>query len=506
MSKRPNIIIFNPDQWRGDGMHHLGNDAAVTPNLDELAATDGISFRNAFVQATVCTPSRCSFMTGWYPHTRGHRTMHYMLRDRDNEPNLLRLLKDNGYLVWWGGKNDLVAGQEGYEDHADVSFKPHREDYERWGYAPQVGSHTDDGWRGAPDSDTFYSFMKGKLDTKDKDIYFDHDWAMIYGALDFIASYDGDQPFCMFLPIGYPHPPYCVEDPWYSMIDRNKLPARTTLSDWDQKPSLLAGIRDGQHLEDWTEDRWTELRATYYGMCARVDHQYGLLRDTLKSKGTYDDSAIFIFSDHGDFTGDYGLVEKTQNTLEDCLSHVPLLIKPPADRPVTPGVRDQLIELIDFTATVFELAQIDPGYWHFGRSLIPLFSDATAHHRDAVFTEGGRLAHEDQASERESYHRNGDTGLYSPRIHWQVSEQLPLRHSKAASCRTATHKYIKRYYEQDGLYDLVVDPMETVNIIDDPAYREVLVELKEKMLDWYMSTCDIVPMDPDSRWLIQNKE
>ncbi len=236
-------------------------------------------------------------------------------------------------------------------------------------------------------------------------------------------------------------------------------------------------------------------------MCARVDHQYGMLRDALQRHGHYDNSAVFVFSDHGDFTGDYGLVEKTQNTLEDCLAHVPPLIKPPAGRAVAPGMRDQLTELIDFTATVFELAEIDPGYWHFGRSLTPLFADAAAGHRDAVFCEGGRLANEGQASERES--DATAAGLYSPRLQLQLSERAPLPHSKAAFCRTATHKYVKRCYERDALYDLVADPMETRNRIDDPEARDVLLELKERMLDWYMSTCDIVPMDPDSRWLIR---
>ena len=46
------------------------------------------------------------------------------------------------------------------------------------------------------------------------------------------------------------------------------------------------------------------------------------LRD---APGLYDDTAIFFFSDHGDFTGDYGLVEKTQNTFEDCLTRVPFI-------------------------------------------------------------------------------------------------------------------------------------------------------------------------------------
>ncbi len=56
--KRPNIVILNPDQMRADSMHHLGNDASVTPVLDRLA-TEGISFSRAFCQNPVCTPSPC---------------------------------------------------------------------------------------------------------------------------------------------------------------------------------------------------------------------------------------------------------------------------------------------------------------------------------------------------------------------------------------------------------------------------------------------------------------
>ncbi|MBN2150850.1 MAG: sulfatase-like hydrolase/transferase, partial [Candidatus Lokiarchaeota archaeon] len=101
--RRPHLVIFNPDQWRGDFLHHVGCDAAVTPNMDKLAA-EGVSFRRAFCQNPVSTPSRCSFMTGWYPHTRGHRTMHHMLHPERGEPNLLAILKREGYFVWWGGK------------------------------------------------------------------------------------------------------------------------------------------------------------------------------------------------------------------------------------------------------------------------------------------------------------------------------------------------------------------------------------------------------------------
>ena len=74
--------------------------------------------------------------------------------------------------------------------------------------------------------------------------------------------------------LGHMGNPAAVEDPWYSMIDRAKVPPRVpTPGGWKGKPSLLKGIWQNQRLHSWTEDRWQELRATYYGMCARTDHQ-----------------------------------------------------------------------------------------------------------------------------------------------------------------------------------------------------------------------------------------
>jgi len=342
MAKQPHIIVFNPDQWRGDVLGHVGNPAAVTPNLDRFVQEEGVSFSAAFCQNTVCTPSRCSFMSGWYPHVRGHRTMYHMLHPELGEPNLLKILKDNGYFVWWGGKNDLTPGQDSVGAYCDVRFHPKPEDFARWGCHSREGNHGGDlAWRGESGGDNFFSFLKGKLDCAGEPFYCDSDWAMVLGAMDFLRTYEGDQPLCIFLPIQYPHPPYCVEEPWYSLIDRNAIPRRTPHPEnWQGKPSILKGICENQGLEGWTEERWTELRAVYYGMCARLDHQFGLLRDTLVETGRWDDSAFFLFSDHGDFTGDYGLVEKTQNTFEDCLSRVPFLVKPPKSARVQPRVSD----------------------------------------------------------------------------------------------------------------------------------------------------------------------
>lgn len=504
MVQKPHIIIFNPDQWRGDVLGHMGNPAAVTPNLDRWVGEEAVSFSAAFCQNPVCTPSRCSFMTGWYPHVRGHRTMHHMLHPERGEPNLLKILRDDGYFVWWGGKNDLVPAQDGYEGYCDVKFEPTAADYDRWGLTPRGGGHdSETAWRGEEGGDNFYSFFKGRLDPEGEPTYCDHDWAMVLGALDFLRSYDGDQPVCLYLPLTFPHPPYCVEEPWLSAVDRDALPRRALAPPgWDGKPSMLRGICENQGLQGWTEDRWAELRAVYYGMCARVDHQFGMILDTLKEAGIYDQAAVFFFSDHGDYTGDYGLVEKTQNTMEDCLTRVPFLVKPPAGVATTPRISDALVELVDFSATVFDLAGIDPGYDHSGRSLLPVLAGDTDSHRDAVFCEGGRRYGETQAMELGSgvvRPGAGETGLYAPRLRLQATDDGPY-HSKAVMCRTRTHKYVQRLYETDELYDLVQDPLEERNVINDPAYQPVLAALKDRLLQWHLETSDVVPHGADQRW------
>jgi arylsulfatase A-like enzyme len=487
---RPHIVIFNPDQWRGDALGHMGNPAARTPVLDRWAETDAVSFSRAFCQNPVCTPSRCSFMTGWYPHVRGHRTMFHMLCP--DEPCLLRTLKDHGYCVWWGGKNDLVPAQHGFDAYCSVKYTPSERP------RPMFAMDRAAEWRGAPGDDTYYSFQVGRLDTGGNAIYRDSDWANIEGAIDLIHHHDGEQPLCIYLPLTYPHPPYAVEDPWFSAIDRGALPPRIPApGTWAGKPSMLAGIAERQGLSGWSEDRWDELRATYLGMCARVDHQFGLLLEALRAAGIYDDTAVFFFSDHGDFTGDYGLVEKTQNTFEDCLTRVPLLVKPPVGIPVQPRITDALVELIDIPATVEAMTGIAPRHTHFGRSLLPLLANDTDTGREAVFCEGGRLEGENQARETESGGAQDPGMLYWPRLNVQVENDVA--HTKAIMCRTIDHKYVRRLYEGDELYDLRRDPAELRNCIDDPAYAGIARQMRDRLLTHLLETSDAVPFDTDRR-------
>ncbi len=496
MPKKPHIVILNPDQWRGDVMGHMGDPGAVTPHLDQAVQTDAVSFRWAFCQNTVCTPSRCSFMTGWYPHVHGHRTMYHMLRK--HEPVLLKVLRDNGYFVWWGGKNDLVPGQDDPLDYVDAYYRTPEGKQHLYSH---YNLHDERDWRGDPEGDNYYSFYYGRIDPPEgKDVYYDWDWSKIHGAIDQIhQGSPDDRPMCLFLTLSYPHPPYAAEEPYYSMVDPTRVPARVPTPEGPgNKPMLLDGIREGQCMHGWSEQRWQELRRTYYAMCTRVDHQYALLCEALKEAGIYDDTAIFLFSDHGDFTGDYGLVEKTQNTFEDCLSRVPLVVKPPAEVGCKPRVADTIAELIDFPATVYELAGIEPGYSHFGRSLLPVVTGETDEHRETAHCEGGRLLGEEHCMEKQSTSNQNSSGLYYPRLRLQTSDEKPW-HGKATMIRTKNYKYVLRLYESDELYSLREDPHEQDNRIDDPALTDVARDLRDRLLLWYQETCDVVPHDTDRR-------
>ena len=282
-------------------------------------------------------------------------------------------------------------------------------------------------------------------------------------------------------------------EPHHSLIDRSKIPPRRPdVETLEGKGAILKGIRAKQGLQDWSEEQYTELRAVYLGMVARFDHQLGLLTGKLKEIGEYDNTSIFVFSDHGDLTGDYGITEKCQNSFEEPLTNVPLVVKPAVGTAVRTGHNTALVQLNDLPATVYEMTGVTPDYIQFGKSLCQTIATGGAH-RDAVFCEGGRLKGEVQAMEPE----HGPESTYWPRISTQ--HESDLAHNKGCMIRMGSLKYIMHLYEGDQLYDLEKDPQERMNRIDDPAYADALGEMRQRLLRFYMETADFVPTKMDKR-------
>ncbi|MCF0114031.1 MAG: sulfatase-like hydrolase/transferase [Erysipelotrichaceae bacterium] len=498
MSK-PNIVYFVADQMRSDSLHHLGCEASITPNLDGLVE-EGVSFENAYCQNPVCVPSRCSFMSGLYCHTTGHRTIHYL--QNEDEPNILKEMKNQGYEVIWVGRNDMVPADRDKREYCDAYFDGthiNKVDYVSNNHptlhptqdSDEVEPHREPG---------YYAHFVGKISEEEAHkvhpVKGGGDWDCLADALRYLEEKEkrgDDKPFFLYCTLAFPHPPYGCEDPWFSMIDRSKCePRRPRACDLD-KPSMLKAIATRQNLKDWGDENFIEMRATYLAMVSRFDYQFGLLRDKLKACGFYDNTSIFVFSDHGDYTGDYDIAEKVQNCFEDCITNIPLLVKPAKQFKVEPRISKALVELTDLSATVEEMTGIKTSYVHFGKSLIAALAGSEIH-KDAVFCEGGRIHGEYWAMERG---HNADS-LYWPRLSAQGSEGP--EHTKAAMIRMGDMKYVMRLYEKDELYDLKKDPKELVNLIDDEQYESLVNKMKLRLLEWYMETGDIVPNRKDPRW------
>lgn len=482
--KKPHVIIINPDQMRADALHHLGNDAAVTPHLDEMVKTDAVSFESAFCQNPICTPSRCSFFSGLYPHVFGHRTISFM--QYPHEPSLLRTMKESGYHVWMNDRNDFLPAQV-----PDV-FSRYCDEYYIPGDLSPLPPPVNLDYRGEPGGDRYYSFFVGQVNTDDCGRYYDSDASAVNALTEKIRGYDGEKPLCAFLGLQAPHPEYLAEEPFFNGIDRRRLPPRIRLDDGAQKSKMLMGLREMYNIKGWEEARFDELRATYLAMCMKVDFWFGRIVRALKEADIYDNTLLVFLSDHGDYTGDYDVVEKAQNTFEDCIVRVPLVIKSPKGAAAA-GTSSALTELIDMYATVLDYAGVSAPETHFGNSLRPILDGRQTENREYVFSEGGRRLDEDHCNSAAV--GAGPENSYYPRFQMQGTGAC----AKGTMIRDKRFKYIYRPSENDELYDLAADPREVRNLALLPEYRDVILERKLRLLEWYQQTCDIVPKKPDQR-------
>jgi len=470
-----NVIYFNPDEMRADVLGCYGHPLARTPAFDRLAA-EGVRFDQCHVQHTVCTPSRCSFMTGWYPHTRGHRTLWHCLRP--DEPNTLKYLKRAGYDVHWIGKNDLLAPQSFAESVTRVHA-----------VTGQLGRSED---LFAPEQPGFMSFLRGPMDGHN------HDWHGATEAVRFLESRrPGDRPFFLFLAFGFPHCPYTCPEPYYSMYDPDDLPPLRP-AELPGKPDFHQAIRRYRRLDELDEGVFRKIMAVYLGMVSYVDAMFARVLEALDRTGLADDTAVVFFSDHGDWAGDYGLVEKWPSGLDDCLTRIPMVVR-------TPGcaaghVVREPVECFDIMPTTLELAGVACEHVHHARSMMPQLRGAPGDAGRAVFAEGGYDPHEPHCFEGKNI--AGDIGSNPKGIYWPKGlqqQQRPETVRCATMIRTASGKLIRRPGGQHELYDLLADPRELHNLWDDPRAAGLRAELTERMLDWYVHTADVVPTDADPR-------
>ena len=471
-----NLILFMPDELRADALACYGNPLTKTPNFDHLAK-EGARFANCHVQYPICGASRCSMLTGWPVSVRGHRSQSYFLRP--NEPNLFRYLRQAGYDVFWYGKNDALAAESFYDSVTEWNFSGGRE----------IGG----GKQGNPAAQAKQSSKIHPTDFighEGPDPRQTAEYARIQAAIQILKRKESDKPFCIFLPLISPHPPYGAPQGFYDMYHPADITGLSPIG-LQGKPDYYAAIRKAYGLDTLPEDTFRAIRALYYGSVSYSDWLLGQLLEAIEASGHSQNTAVMVFADHGDYAGDYGLVEKWPSGLEDALTHVPLIAYLPGQNG-NKTIQDPVM-LFDVMATCLDLAATKADHTHFARSLVPYLRGDSINPRTAVFAEGGYNTYEPQCFEYPP--PPGD--LYHARLHLQVEQ--PQTVSRAAMVRTLKHKLVIRPDGQNELYSYQDDPHELHNRYGETTFTSVQSELQSSLLDWYIRTTGIAPYDKDQR-------
>jgi arylsulfatase A-like enzyme len=466
-----NVIWITCDEMTTRAMSIFGNPHTKMPAAEQLAS-EGISFSNAYVQMPKSVPSRVSMITGRYPHCEGHRTLmgkmdfepnpdvkNNMFAITAKEPNLVKLLRDNGYKTCLMGKNHLVDWN---------LHKVWFDDTSHW---------DSDEWKNRPEKkfekvseDLRHAHFRGKLD---ENIDYDQLEDALYAnwSIDFIRK-NRDNNFFALIDIGLPHPDYfeLTKMPSFQIpLDQIQLNDALPI---DKCPSVERQYRTSYNLENLTIEERKRIRRAYYTMCEFADRQVKKIVDEVDKLGLKERTLIIYCADHGDFNGSRNCYEKWDTMFYDEIVKVPLIMRLPGILP--PNAKfDQLVEFVDIAPTILDVFGVEKPVWMQGKSLLPLMQGKTAEHKDAVFCQGG--------VEKDATLRPAEVKLnYSAKQ--KVVHDFPQSMIRSKMIRMDKYKYIYRLEGDCELYDLENDPEEIKNLATSADHKEVINKLQERML------------------------
>lgn len=434
---RYNVLFLCIDDLRPE-LNCYGVTAVKSPNIDGLAR-QGVRFNKAYCQQPLCGPSRASILTGLRPDS----TKIYDLKSnvRTHLPNVITLpeyFKNNGYFTASLGKVFHVNDPQSWSVPAwNSNKKPYalKESYDHF--------ITSNGRKYGP--------ILEKADVPDS-VYVDGDCAQ--QAVKMLNNIKG-QPF--FLAVGFfrPHLPFVAPAKYWNMYNAAdfkipdntppKVPEVAVFGAGTGELRQYAGIQKTGKLND---QQSLELIHGYYASISYMDAQVGIVLRELKRLGLDKNTIVILWGDHGWKLGEYGMWGKRDNMETDC--RAPVIISAPH---ITKrgAASNAFIEFIDIYPTLCEAAGLPVPEGLQGQSFNSLLSKPNNAFKPAAFSQNIRP---------------GDIMGYS--------------------MRTKRFRYTE--YHRKGmtepvgyeLYDEVKDPKETVNQADNPAYANVLNEVRKQ--------------------------
>ncbi len=248
----PNIIIILADDAGYSDFGFMGSDEIKTPNLDQLAL-DGVTFNNAYVSASVCSPSRAGLLTGMYQQRFGHECNLDSDVNNSFDPNQITIaeaLKTKGYNTGLIGKWHL--GDKTQNHPLKNGF-----DY-FWGFISGARNYFYDPNEEFRNSirNVVENYSQTKFDGYLTDVLGDKAIAFIN------KNHESNNPFFLFLSFNAPHTPMHAKD------------------------DVLEKFKDNP-------------RQVYASMMWSMDEAIGNVVEALKENNQYDNTIIYFLSDNG---------------------------------------------------------------------------------------------------------------------------------------------------------------------------------------------------------------
>jgi arylsulfatase A-like enzyme len=456
--RKPNILFIMSDDHASAALSCYGPNFlgkfANTPNLDRIAKT-GMRFTNGLVTNSICTPSRAAILTGQYSHKNGVYTLGDVMNPKTI--HIAHMLRALGYQTALIGKWHLGTDPQGF-------------DY--WNIFPGQGRYIDPQLREMGTKPKELKTFTGSYST---DVVTDL-------SLDWLKKRDKNKPFYLCCHYKAPHRPWDPAPRFKDLYKNDVIPEPPNLLDHYENRSEAAKrakMRVGENMNrrdletDFPKDlKGDDLRKwayqiymkRYLACVAAVDENVGRILDWLDREGLTEDTIVIYTADQGFFLGEHGWFDK-RFMYEECLT-APLLIRyPPLTRPGS--VNTDMVMNIDHAPTFLELAGGKIPDDMDGKSYVSILKGKTpADWRKSMYY-------------RYWMHLDGDhnvTGHYGVRTDRYT---LIFYYGKGLGMKGANST--KETVPEWELFDRQKDPREMRNVYGDPAYQQVVSDLKTEL-------------------------
>jgi arylsulfatase A-like enzyme len=465
--RKPNLILFLPDQQRADTLTDYGGLKVHAPNLNKLAS-ESVIFERTYVTHPVCTPSRSSLMTGTWPHINGCTHNSVPLDGRFRV--FPELMQDQDYRTAYTGKwhlgEDGPIGR-GFEHY--ISTDGHG-DYSNFLISNGI----------APDKP---NGQFSEIAVSNLPIELSRPKFLEKHACDFIEKHQTD-PFILVVAFVEPHSPYNGPLNNVNLLDEMQLDVTATLPETEDIPLRYRLMREWQQAEALldhdrlptqlffgiTPDEYRSIKQRYLGLVTLIDQSIGAILRRIEGCGLTDETIVVHTSDHGDSLGAHHLFGK--ETMFEEAARVPWLIRLPgqARQKMIPNP----VSHIDFVPTLLDLLGQPNHPQCAGKSLLPLINDATASPNNVCL---------EWAPNRTKVKKGS-----------RLARRRMIKRAVDESTRTLVSadgwKLCLRDKDLNELYNLNEDPFETGNLYSDPQHAAVVSRFTTEIHRWQDLTND----------------